>query len=292
MNQLAVYDWTLSANEGAEDERVSADVKAAVKTLFKKWAFQKEKGDSGYVHFQGRGSLFKKRRLCELKKLFEDKGYGDVHLSPSSNNSQVGECFYVMKDDTRIEGPWTDKDQEEEEVYVPRQYRGLKDNLRPWQQEVWDSADEFDPRSIHLIYDPTGNNGKSTVASLMDLYRRGIDLPPMNDAEKLIQSVADIFIARELRQPKVVFVDLPRAMDKRKLGGLYTAIEQIKKGKVYDVRYHYKEWWFDSPQIWVFTNIEPDLSMLSRDRWVLHTITDNYLAPFVPTLEPMSQLSQ
>lgn len=279
-NQLAVYDWTLSAKEGAEDERDSADVRKAIKTLFKKWAFQKERGDSGYVHYQGRGSLFKKRRPQEVKKLFEEVGYGDVHLSPSSNNSQQGELFYVIKADTRIEGPWTDKDQEE--VYVPRQYRGLKDNLRPWQQEVWDSADKFDPRSIHLIYDPDGNNGKSTIASLMDLYRRGIDLPPMNDAEKLIQSVADIFIARELREPKVVFVDLPRAMDKKRLGGLYTAIEQIKKGKVYDLRYHYKEWWFDSPQMWVFTNLEPDLSMLSRDRWVLHTIEDQKLVPFTP----------
>lgn len=274
---VAVWDFTLSA-EGHEDPQVIA----AVKKLFKKWTVQKEQGDSGYVHYQGRGSLFKKRRFEETKKLCAQIGWEDVHLTPSSTNSQKGVCFYTQKEDTRVAGPWTDDD-EQEEVYIPRQYQGISDRLLPWQQVVWDSADVFDTRTINLIYDPLGGNGKSTIASVMDLHKRGIDLPPMNDAEKLIQSVADILMARRLRQPNVVFIDLPRAMDKRRLGGLYTAIEQIKKGKVYDTRYQYKEWWFDSPQIWVFSNIEPDLSMLSADRWKVWTIKLQNLVPIVPT---------
>lgn len=273
---VAVWDWTLPA-----DDKDDHEVIEIVKKLFKKWAFQREQGSStGYVHYQGRGSLFKKRRFDELKQLCTSVGWANVHLSPSSNNSQRGPCFYTMKEDTRIAGPWTDQDQEE--AYIPRQYRGLASSLLPWQQRVWDSADVFDTRSINLIYDPKGGNGKSTIASLMDLHHRGIDLPPMNDADKLIQSVADILMARQLRDPKVVFVDLPRAMDKRRLSGLYTAIEQIKKGKVYDTRYQYKEWWFDSPQVWVFSNIEPDLDMLSADRWKVWTINDRELVPIVP----------
>ena len=39
-------------------------------------------------------------------------------------------------------------------------------------------------------------------------------------------------MAKKERKPRIVFVDMPRAMDKKKLGGMYTAIEQIKKGKV------------------------------------------------------------
>lgn len=277
---IAVYDFTLACNE-----RTNEEVIKTCQGLFKKWSFQKEKGDTGYIHFQGRGSLFKKRRLADLVKLCHEHGWKDVHLSPSSNESQKGDLFYTTKLDTRVEGPWTDKD-EIEKIYVPRQYRGILETLRPWQQTVWESADIFEPRIINMIYDPNGNNGKSTIASLMDLHRRGIDLPPINDAEKLIQSVADILMAREIREPKAVFVDLPRAMDKRKLGGLFTAIEQIKKGKVYDLRYQYKEWWFDSPQIWVFSNIEPDLAMLSRDRWKIwmidQTVLGETLVPMVP----------
>lgn len=62
-------------------------------------------------------------------------------------------------------------------------------------------------------------------------------------------------------------------MDKNKLYGIYSAIEQIKKGKLVDLRYHYKCWWIDSPQIWVFSNRMPDTRMLSADRWKLWKVT-------------------
>ena len=123
-----------------------------------------------------------------------------------------------------------------------------------------------------MIYCPSGNKGKSTIASLCELLGMGVDLLPVNDADKLIQSCCDMCEARSLRDPSPVFIDLPRAMSKDRLYGLYTAIEQIKKGKLYDLRYKYKVWWIDSPAIWVFSNIQPDLTLLSSDRWMIHTI--------------------
>lgn len=158
----------------------------------------------------------------------------------------IGNFDYADKVDTCIDGPWTS---EEVEHYIPRQYRGKKNTLLTWQQEVWDCADEWDPRTINFIYDETGNNGKSTLACLFDLHSKGIDLPPINDAKELIESVCDILTSKNTRMPDTLFMDMPRAMDKRKLGGLHTSIEQIKKGNVYDTRYRYREWWFDSPQI-------------------------------------------
>lgn len=265
----AVWDWTLSAKEGDADERSKDTVVDVLKQMFKKWTFQLERGDSGYLHYQGRGSLIKKRRAGELNKLLGTLGVGDMHVTPTVTENTQGEPFYVMKADTRVDGPWSDN---EKEVFIPYQYRGLMDRLFPYQQRIWDSADSRDSRTINYIYCKTGNNGKSTIASLCDLNGRGLDLPPVNDSEKLIASVCDILMAKQCRDPKVVFVDMPRAMDKRKLGGMYTAIEQIKKGKVFDLRYSYKEWWFDSPQVWVFGNTPPDTSMMSMDRWRLWTI--------------------
>jgi hypothetical protein len=55
---------------------------------------------------------------------------------------------------------------------------------------------------------------------------------------------------------------------------MFTAIEQIKKGKLYDFRYSYKTFWIDSPQIWVFCNWLPDTSYLSMDRWKVWNIND------------------
>ena len=159
------------------------------------------------------------------------------------------------------------------------------DKLYPYQQVIWDSAEELNSRTINYIYCPHGNNGKSTIAALCDLHKRGLDLPPVNDSEKLIQSVCDILMAKKERKPRIVFVDMPRAMDKKKLGGMYTAIEQIKKGKVYDMRYAYKDWWFDSPQVWVFGNQEPDVRLMSMDRWRIWTINDQMeLVPHVKRL--------
>lgn len=190
----------------------------------------------------------------------------------SDKNVKGGETnFYVTKPDTRIDGPWSDKDIE---IYIPRQYRGLENKLYTWQQEIWDKADEFEPRRVNLILDVTGCNGKSTLAAIMELYQRGVDMPPVNDAEKLTQSLADVLIASENRNPRTVFIDIPRSMRQDKLYGMYAAIEQIKKGKVVDTRYAYKQWWFDSPQVWVFTNTKPDMTYLSEDRWKFYAISE------------------
>lgn len=94
----------------------------------------------------------------------------------------------------------------------------------------------------------------------------------MNDAKELVQAVHSMCLAKDTRDPKIVFIDMPRAMDKTKLGGIYSAIEQIKNGYLYDMRYKFSEWWIDSPQVWVFTNIPPKTSLLSADRWKLWVI--------------------
>ena len=203
-----------------------------------------------------------------------------VHLSPTctaNHNDQL----YVLKLDTRIEGPWTDKDPGA--PYIPRQFRGFDaTNFYPLQTKVWNSADVVDNRSINYVCNPGGCVGKTVIAALMALHQRAVLIPPVNDAEKLIASICNILSGREIREPKCMFIDLPRSLDKAKLGGIYSAIEQIKNGYVYDMRYHYKEWWFDSPQLWIFSNEPPKLHFLSRDRWNLWQVVDNDLVPYEP----------
>ena len=68
---------------------------------------------------------------------------------------------------------------------------------------------------------------------------------------------------------------MPRAMNQKKCGQMYTAIETLKGGWSYDWRNHWKEWYMDSPIIWVFTNTEPELSYITEDRWALWKIEKN-----------------
>lgn len=268
------------------DFRISADgldvdtIKTQLRKFCKKFTFQLEQGEErGYLHYQARMSLIVRHRKNELMK-FWDIMPAPNYLAPTANATYyTGNMFYVMKEETRVAGPWDDR--EETKKYIPRQYRGLLEQLRPFQRHIYDTADVFETRIINMIYDPTGNVGKSTVAILCELFGHGLDLPPVNDAEKIIQSCCDMCEAKDLRNPSPIFVDLPRAMNKERLNGIYTAIEQIKKGKLFDLRYKYKEYWIDSPQIWVFSNIEPDLQLLSRDRWKVWSVNESYeLVPY------------
>jgi len=243
---------------------IEYDWKAWCRLWGKTWCFQAERGeDTQRLHMQGVISLKTKRTKQAVLSIMD---HLPEYFEPVSNPAikSGSELFYVTKPDTRVDGPWDDRTKD---TYIPRQYRGMESQLRPWQQTIWDSSDWWEPRIVNMIVDHVGNSGKTTIAALMELHNRGLDLPPTNDKKELTQSLADILMARGIREPKCLFIDIPRADKQDKLFGLFAAIEQIKKGKVVDMRYSYKEWWFDSPVVWVFCNTRPDLSMLSGDRW-------------------------
>lgn len=253
-NGVCVWDFSYP-----KDRATIEEMKEICKQHCKAWAFQLEKGEKdGYLHYQGRVSLKVKAR----------KGPKIVGMRWSATTDENKDnIYYVTKEDTRVEGPWTDKDKV---IYVPRQYRDI--TLWPFQQDIVKSGSVFDPRGIDLIYDPDGLNGKSTIAAICEILYGGIDMPPLNDFKELIQLCCDICMDTGTRDPKMILFDLPRAINKECLNGLYSAIEQIKKGKLYDCRYHYKAYWIDSPRCWVFSNHLPDETLLSNDRWRIWTI--------------------
>lgn len=274
----AVYDFRHSADG---ERQVS---KEALVEWCRKWGkryvFQLEKSDKGYVHWQGRISLAKKREKSALLKILD---FVPMYFEPCSTNT-LGDAFYCTKQDTRIEGPFRDTDVED---FMPDQFAPYVNKLLPWQQKMWDMIPTFEPRLINLVYDPTGNNGKTVLAALAELQHVGIDLPPVNDMKEIMQMMLDE-THQKTRRPGSIFIDLPRAMDKSRLHGIYAAIEQIKKGKLYDGRYSFRKWWIHSPQIFVFTNCKPDMTLLSNDRWRLFMIEDRKLRDYIITEEDSS----
>lgn len=259
------------------------DWREAWKGITKKWVVQQEAGkEDGYEHWQGRISIIKKSRKHELLDML--KGLGRPlpnYLEPTCSNEKDKEAFYCLKEDTKIGGPWKDTD---EIKYIPRQFKGLLEKLYPWQEEVFVSDAKFNDRSVDCIIDKKGCAGKSTIARLCMLHKSGIMLPMHNDGVKLIQAACCQLIGKQCRKPSHIIIDLPRAYNKDKLGGLYSAIELIKVGPVYDERNQWKEWWYDSPRVWVFSNEPPDFNLLSADRWKCWTICprESKLIPWVP----------
>lgn len=260
--QCRSYDFTIPKVD--DDEAL---VRNFVIGCASKWVYQLEKSDTGYVHYQGRVSLIKKRREDEVKSILRHPG---IHWSlTSSINSQS--FSYVMKIDTRIDGPWSDKDPAL--PYVPRQIREFASyEMYPWQRDVAAWCEVWDKRSIHVIYDSCGNSGKSNLRMYLSCMGKARSLPFCNDFKDILRNVMDMPLAT------AYFVDMPRAVTKDKLYQFWGAIESIKDGYCYDDRYSFKERYFDSPQIFVMTNSLPDSSLMSRDRWkIWYLIEDKTL---------------
>lgn len=264
---IATYDFTIKWIEGHNH----TDIKMALKDWCKKWAFQLEKSDDGYWHWQGRMSLIKKRRINEIAPLLHaEEALTNIHLSPTSKEN-ANNTFYVMKKDTRMEGPWTDEDDEEVHVLTSQLKDFLTKEMYDWQKVTIELCKQKDFREIKLIYDTEGNAGKSILCEYLEYNGLAYEIPPFRLMEDLMQCVMGI------KTHPCYVIDMPRAMKKDKLGEFYAGIECIKNGVAYDKRYAFKKKRFDRPQVIVFTNELPQFDLLSKDRWSVYELKDKKL---------------
>lgn len=262
-NPCYIWDGTLSL-QSISDPLV---VKSALKANAKKWVFQQEAGGvSGYQHFQIKCSLKDKTRLPKFLE--------GCHWSPSHDDK----FSYVTKEDTRIDGPWTDKDEPD---YIPKRFRG-EVVLRPWQQKLIQDV-KFDPhpdRTIHCVIDTVGNNGKSFLRNYLKFRHNWIVIPSTMDKGKDLLQAAKGMVGPGRREVPGFIIDIPRATSKRHFYNLAQAIEAIKDGTLFDPRYSYEEHVIEPAPVITFSNWEPPLDSLSSDRW---RITD-LSCPEPPTM--------
>lgn len=264
-NQICGYDFTMpqiQMIDGVDGPSTIEKDKIItfLKLVAKKWCFQLERGvKDGYLHYQGRFSLkMKARKLTIAKQLHGQVGF--AHLSETSNEN-FGNMFYVMKEDTRIEGPWCELD-----IKIPRHLQGTPE-WYPYQNTLLKNAKEYEERIVNCLIDPVGASGKTTVMNWMAVRGMARKIPIQKDARDITRMVMDC--------PKTgcYFIDLPRmGNNERQMPSMYCAIEEIKNGYCYDDRHSFKEEWFDVPVIWVMCNQMPDKRWLSADRWKLWTI--------------------
>jgi len=257
-NPVCVYDFTKFLGEDENHE--VGEIISILEKFCKKWTFQLESCPTTHsLHYQGRFSLKVKERL---RIPFCDKFPG-FRLGVTSNENKKN-MFYVMKDESRCGGPWSDND---EKIYVPRDIRKI-DELWPWQKSLLEIIKVYDERKINVVIDLNGNNGKSTFTRYCMVYKYGQLLPFCNDFKDVMRMVMD------MPDSPCYLMDMPRAVNKDRLYQLYAGIEAVKGGYAYDDRYHFKQKLFDPPNIVLFTNSEPDQSLLTRDRWALWAINE------------------
>lgn len=276
---VAVWEFRTNATNFTDYD----DLHSFLKTKCKKWVFQLEKGDkTGYEHYQGRFSLIKKTTKKALITLTESKFN---YLEPTISAESQRTAFYVMKEQTRLKGPESDVDYlKREKLYIPQQFKPLKQNLKPFQNYIA-TVRPVEDRKINFIYNESGNIGKTFISNVLELLQEGFNCPPINDFKELLQMVCCYCMDNEIRHLGKLFIDMPRAMNKDRLYQMYSGIEYLKSGKLFDMRNHYKSWWIDSPEIWVFSNTEPDLTLMSVDRWNVWVVENDELKTYKPKLE-------
>lgn len=274
VSALCTYDLTIWCDQNPERDMI-------VKTLkeyCKKWAFQQEKGENGEgkLHWQCRVSLFKKKRIAEFIKMWPLAG---TYITPTSSTVHDGKNFnYTMKADTRVDGPWTDAEEEEIPVMTRQLRYFMQQEKRPWQEKLEAMLEEEDDRRIICIVDKEGNAGKSVFAEYLEYHKKAYEMPFFNDMQDIMACVMAI------KTQKAYLVDMPRGVRKEKLAGMYAGLEMLKNGVAFDKRYAFKKRRFDRPQVCVFTNEEPRYELLSRDRWMVFFMHmhDLYTAETLP----------
>lgn len=260
-NQCCVWDFTIWPQELGIDEK---EIIEWLENFCKKYSFQLEAGKTDREHYQGRISLMNALRESALRNQFNKWG---VHWTRTSCVN-IHNDFYVTKEEGRIKGPWKDDD---EKIYIPRQIREIED-LLPWQEAVVDKTKQWEPRIVNVIIQEKGGVGKSIlVGKLCCEYKTARSIPALTNYKEIMCLVMSMPVSG------CYLIDMPRAMDKSKQEEFYSAIESIKDGHVWDNRYKYKERWFDSPNVWVFTNRRPNRLLLSKDRWRLWEIEEGCL---------------
>lgn len=263
MSQCAVWDVTWKW----EDKEPWI---AFLTSYAKKWAFQKELAASGYIHGQGRFSLTMKKKKEDLIKLMNANDLSGYHVSPTCKTvAKSGDLFYVIKQDTRQEGPWTDQDVQEEKVITKQLKKIMDGNLYPYQESIVEYLKTWEDRKILCIVQPSGDVGKSGFCEYLEYKDLAYEIPPMNDMQDIMQCVMSL--------PKkwtAFSLDMPKAMRKDRLAPFFAGLESLKNGVAYDKRYSFKKRRMDRPHIIVFTNSMPDTDLLSADRWDFRKIED------------------
>ena len=262
-SSCCVWDLTIPA-----DRITVSDLRKHFAAHCKKYTFQLEQGTTtGYRHYQCRVSLKTKSRKATLLGSSSYIRGGNITVTSNANKDND---FYVLKEDTKLEGPWTDQDKAPLRTVDKMEANGLY----PWQQTLIDETEDYDDRKIHIVIDRQGNIGKSALCKYLYMKKDAVIVPPLMDEKDLMQYVMSFPPA------KLYIIDMPRAMKKSKLNRLYSGIEQLKNGMMYDLRYHGKFRYIDEPNIIVFTNQPPKMSYLSRDRWDLVTVVNNQIEQF------------
>lgn len=256
-------------------------VKEVLDEICEQYVFQVEKTGLENYHFQVRVNLKNDRRWrCkQLEKhlqiafvgnqnkaanLVEDIYFHRIHCTPTSNNAK-SKFDYVMKEETRWDGPYSDRPIFLGKTILPH------DKLLPWHRRFVDllenyDTDEPDWRTIYHVKDERGCSMKSTFCRyLLWNYEKEVGMiNPFGSPNQINSSIT------KMGRRKMFILDIPRSYSWTKKNKdndsitrhynpqwpeLCLVLERLKDGMLIDSFYgRFESFIMDPPIILVFSN--------------------------------------
>lgn len=211
----------------------------------------KELGEMKTPHLQGYVEFKVKKRFTTLHNLFKRCHWERAKGSKNDN------IQYCSKDGDYVTN-----------FKLPRPFKWPA-FTKPWQEQIFQLINtEPDSRKIYWYWSEEGNIGKTTFTNYLAITHKAILCPAKtNDAFHRIAKEAEAGNAIDL-----VIFDIPRCSQDFIN---YQSIEKIKDGQVVSGKYEGMQCIFPSPHIIVFSNDTPNMTKLSRDRWVIVNIDES-----------------
>lgn len=224
---------------------------------------------SVHPHFQ---VYFETNKRTKIKNRLQTLFGSNFHVE-LARGTRDANVRYVYAVDKAYEIGWIVL--KKGDVEVPRGYNSRAMNLtknfkpRPFQKDIIDLIDQKEPgRLIHWFYEERGNTGKTFLGQILHRLRGAIMVG--GRASDILHALARV---REIvgQDPPIVVIDMSRAQSFPP--GLATTIENVSDGLFFSGKY--ESTMIDMklpPHVFVFANYEPDISLLSVDRWRIHQI--------------------
>lgn len=215
-----------------------------------KYAFQEEQGEEGTPHIQGVVGWKSAKDFNTLKKI-NDK----IHWEKSRSEAAYKYC---TKENTRIGSVHIKGYQ------IPKP---IITEFKEWQTNLLEKIKlEPDPRKIYWIVDPVGGQGKTTFCKHL-VSTRSDTIYICGKASDMKYGIASWL---ETKKMNIALLDYTRSLENFIS---YEGIESVKNGIYYNTKYESKMVIFDVPHVICFSNFEPNLDMLSKDRWEVITLS-------------------
>lgn len=278
------FRWTFINETKTPNFYKTESLLKIIKTISKTFIFQLESTTNDQnkqnVHYQGFIEVKQKTRPSTLGKTLNDSLFG---IQFQHCVDQMALKKYVMKNETRIKGPWSSNP---EECYLGNDLKQINSEMYHWQKICFDMLHfQPDDRIVTCILDIRGNVGKSKFCKLLTFKNLALTLNYAKTHDLL-------FLISENTDKTAFVFDLSKSKPQdASMTDLFAAVEQTKNGYIISTKFKPKCCVFEPPHVILFSNSVPSLYGISLDRWRFYTVSDKTKELFHLTVEEVFDIS-